>query len=125
MAPQTVELVTLPRIFDPSFPLHADRMQPALFILPFLPLWAKVRKSHESGRPPWPHDAGRPRCRRDCAAVRRNRCRVKPSTRAYLAWTVICLVWGTTYLAIRISLETIPPLLMAAFRWLVAGALLM
>jgi drug/metabolite transporter (DMT)-like permease len=44
--------------------------------------------------------------------------------RAYLAWVVICLVWGTTYLAIRISIETIPPLLMAAIRWIVAGTLL-
>jgi drug/metabolite transporter (DMT)-like permease len=44
--------------------------------------------------------------------------------RAYLAWIVVCLVWGTTYLAIRIALETIPPLLMAAFRWIAAGTLL-
>ncbi|MBZ5558513.1 MAG: EamA family transporter [Acidobacteriia bacterium] len=44
--------------------------------------------------------------------------------RAYLAWIAVCLIWGTTYLAIRISLETIPPLLMAAIRWIVAGTLL-
>ena len=37
---------------------------------------------------------------------------------------MVCLIWGTTYLAIRISLETIPPLLMAAVRWIVAGGLL-
>ena len=36
----------------------------------------------------------------------------------------VCLIWGTTYLAIRISLETIPPLLMAAIRWITAGTLL-
>jgi drug/metabolite transporter (DMT)-like permease len=36
----------------------------------------------------------------------------------------VCLVWGTTYLGIRISLETIPPLLMSAFRWIAAGSLL-
>ena len=36
----------------------------------------------------------------------------------------MCLIWGTTYLAIRISLETIPPLLMAAMRWIAAGGLL-
>jgi drug/metabolite transporter (DMT)-like permease len=36
----------------------------------------------------------------------------------------VCIVWGTTYLGIRIALETIPPLLMAAFRWIVAGSLL-
>ena len=44
--------------------------------------------------------------------------------RAYLAWIVVCLIWGTTYLGIRIALETIPPLLMAAMRWIVAGGLL-
>lgn len=37
---------------------------------------------------------------------------------------VVCLVWGTTYLAIRIALETIPPFLMAAMRWMAAGGLL-
>jgi len=44
--------------------------------------------------------------------------------RAYLAWIAVCLIWGTTYLGIRIALETIPPLLMAAIRWIVAGGLL-
>jgi drug/metabolite transporter (DMT)-like permease len=34
------------------------------------------------------------------------------------------LIWGTTYLGIRIALETLPPLLMAAIRWIVAGAAL-
>ena len=45
-------------------------------------------------------------------------------SRAYLAWVVLCLVWGTTYLGIRVALESIPPLLMAGARWTVAGALL-
>src|SRR6185369_10450631 len=44
--------------------------------------------------------------------------------RAYIAWVAVCLIWGTTYLGIRIALETIPPLLMAAFRWIAAGGLL-
>jgi drug/metabolite transporter (DMT)-like permease len=44
--------------------------------------------------------------------------------RAYLAWVFVCLVWGTTYLAIRIALETIPPLLMGGIRFVAAGALL-
>jgi len=43
---------------------------------------------------------------------------------AYFAWIVVCLVWGTTYLGIRIALETVPPLLMAGFRWTIAGALI-
>ena len=44
--------------------------------------------------------------------------------RAYAAWIVVCLVWGTTYLAIRVAIESIPPLLMAGVRWIVAGTLL-
>src|SRR5262245_28549617 len=46
------------------------------------------------------------------------------SGRAYLAWAVVCIVWGTTYLAIRIALQTIPPMLMAAMRWIAAGLVL-
>src|SRR5437763_4083665 len=46
------------------------------------------------------------------------------SRRAYFAFVVVCVVWGTTYLAIRIALESIPPLLMAAVRWIVAGSIL-
>jgi drug/metabolite transporter (DMT)-like permease len=43
----------------------------------------------------------------------------------YLAWLTVCVVWGTTYLAIRIALETIPPLLMAAIRWIAAGSMIL
>src|SRR3954469_16302225 len=46
------------------------------------------------------------------------------SRRAYFAFITTCIVWGTTYLAIRIALETLPPLLMAAARWIVAGGVL-
>jgi drug/metabolite transporter (DMT)-like permease len=44
--------------------------------------------------------------------------------KAYAAWATVCVVWGTTYLAIRIALETIPPLLMGGMRYITAGALL-
>lgn len=44
-----------------------------------------------------------------------------PTRRAYFAWAVVCIVWGTTYLAIRLALESIPPLLMAGFRYSTAG----
>ncbi len=47
------------------------------------------------------------------------------SRTAILAWITVCVVWGTTYLGIRIALETIPPLLMAAFRWIAAGVVLL
>jgi drug/metabolite transporter (DMT)-like permease len=43
---------------------------------------------------------------------------------AYAAWLAVCLIWGTTYLGIRISLETMPPALMGGLRWTVAGLLL-
>jgi drug/metabolite transporter (DMT)-like permease len=43
---------------------------------------------------------------------------------AYLAWIAVCLIWGTTYLGIRVSLETMPPALMGGVRWTLAGALL-
>ena len=51
---------------------------------------------------------------------------MSPAPRAaYVAWMVVCLVWGTTYLAIRIALESIPPFLMTGFRWTIAGSLLL
>ena len=40
---------------------------------------------------------------------------------AYGAFATVCIVWGTTYLAIRIAVETIPPFLLTAIRFLVAG----
>lgn len=43
---------------------------------------------------------------------------------AWAAWVTICLVWGTTYLAIRVALETVPVLLLAGLRWTAAGLLL-
>lgn len=43
---------------------------------------------------------------------------------AWLAWVTICLVWGTTYLAIRVALEAIPVFLVAGLRWMTAGVLL-
>ena len=43
---------------------------------------------------------------------------------AYLAWAAVCLIWGTTYFGIRISLETMPPFLMGGLRWMLAGGLL-
>jgi len=37
---------------------------------------------------------------------------------------IVWVVWGSTYLAIRVAVETMPPLLMAAVRNLVAGAIM-
>ena len=44
--------------------------------------------------------------------------------RALLAWLIVCLVWGSTYLAIRVGVESLPPFLLAGVRFLVAGLLL-
>lgn len=41
-----------------------------------------------------------------------------------LAFVAVYLIWGSTYLAIRYAIETLPPFLMAATRFLVAGAIL-
>ena len=50
-----------------------------------------------------------------------------PRAPAWFAWAalgVVYVVWGSTYLAIRVSVETMPPLLSAGTRFLVSGGLL-
>lgn len=42
-----------------------------------------------------------------------------------LAFAALYLVWGSTYLAIRFAIETMPPLSMAAVRFTIAGSLLL
>lgn len=44
---------------------------------------------------------------------------------AYAAFVTVCLVWGTTYLFIRIAVETIPPFLLTGLRFTAAGALML
>lgn len=44
--------------------------------------------------------------------------------RLILAFATVYVVWGSTYLAIRYGIETIPPLVVAATRFLIAGAVL-
>lgn len=46
-------------------------------------------------------------------------------TRAYIAYAVVCIVWGSTYLAIRIGVGDLPPALFAGVRFLIAGGLMM
>ncbi len=40
------------------------------------------------------------------------------------AMTSVYIIWGSTYLAIRFAIETIPPFLMAGTRFLIAGGIL-
>ena len=51
-------------------------------------------------------------------------CGVTTSGRAYAAWLAVCLIWGTTYLAIRVALETIPPALVGGLRFTFAGVVI-
>lgn len=41
-----------------------------------------------------------------------------------LAFAAIYVIWGSTYLAIRVTIETMPPFAMAAARFLAAGGIL-
>ena len=42
-----------------------------------------------------------------------------------LAFAAIYVIWGSTYLGIRVAIETMPPFLMAGFRFALAGAILL
>jgi drug/metabolite transporter (DMT)-like permease len=50
---------------------------------------------------------------------------VKADIRLWLAFAAIYIIWGTTYLAIKIGIEDFPPFMMAAIRYLIAGFLLL
>jgi drug/metabolite transporter (DMT)-like permease len=46
-------------------------------------------------------------------------------TKIWIALIAVYIVWGSTYLAIRYAVMTIPPLLMAGTRFLIAGGILL
>src|ERR1700761_2707972 len=55
----------------------------------------------------------------------RNRAEALPGgPGAWAALLVVWLVWGSTFIAIRVADESLPPLAMAGTRYLIAGALL-
>jgi len=45
--------------------------------------------------------------------------------KATIAWLNVCVIWGTTYLVIRIGVEHMPPMLFAGIRWIMAGTVFM
>ncbi|MCX6132757.1 MAG: drug/metabolite exporter YedA [Ignavibacteriales bacterium] len=47
-----------------------------------------------------------------------------PRLKLIAAFASVYIVWGSTYLAIRLAIETIPPLLMAGFRFIIAGSMM-
>src|SRR5215471_20973979 len=47
-----------------------------------------------------------------------------PKWKTLLAFAIIYFVWGSTFLAIRVGVLEVPPFLLAAMRFLVAGLVL-
>jgi drug/metabolite transporter (DMT)-like permease len=50
---------------------------------------------------------------------------LKKDLRLWLAFAAVYIIWGTTYLAIKIGIEFIPPYIMASLRYFIAGVLLL
>lgn len=48
----------------------------------------------------------------------------EPRGRIIAAFAAVYIIWGSTYLAIRFAVETTPPFLMAAVRFLISGFIL-
>jgi drug/metabolite transporter (DMT)-like permease len=48
-----------------------------------------------------------------------------PLFKPYLALVAVCFFWGTTYLGIRMSLESFPPLMLVSVRYVLSGSLLL
>jgi drug/metabolite transporter (DMT)-like permease len=48
----------------------------------------------------------------------------RPAWKTLLAFAIIYFVWGSTFLAIRVGVREVPPFLLAAMRFLVAGLVL-
>jgi drug/metabolite transporter (DMT)-like permease len=48
-----------------------------------------------------------------------------PGGKAWIAFATVCVVWGTTYLAIAIAIETLPTFLFPGVRFTLAGLILM
>lgn len=43
---------------------------------------------------------------------------------AWAAFIAVCIFWGTTYLGIKVALETVPPFMLGGMRFTLAGAVL-
>ena len=48
-----------------------------------------------------------------------------PQFLAYIALLAVCFFWGTTYLGIRMSLETWPPMMLVSLRYILSGGLML
>jgi drug/metabolite transporter (DMT)-like permease len=48
-----------------------------------------------------------------------------PLFKPYLALAAVCLFWGTTYLGIRMALESFPPLVLICVRFVISGSIML
>jgi drug/metabolite transporter (DMT)-like permease len=48
-----------------------------------------------------------------------------PQFNAYFALACVCVFWGTTYLGIRMALESFPPLTLVSLRYLASGTIML
>lgn len=58
------------------------------------------------------------------APTPRARTPARTTTLVLMAFAAVYIVWGSTYLAIRVGIESFPPLILAGFRHLCAGLIL-
>jgi drug/metabolite transporter (DMT)-like permease len=49
----------------------------------------------------------------------------RSNAKVFAAFAAVYLIWGSTYLAIRYAIETVPPFLMMGIRSIVAGSILL
>jgi drug/metabolite transporter (DMT)-like permease len=49
----------------------------------------------------------------------------KENNKTIIAYILVCLLWGSTYLAIRIGVGEFPPFVFAGMRFLIAGAIML
>lgn len=50
--------------------------------------------------------------------------RIRTQRKVGIGFVVVCLIWGSTWLAIKLGLETVPPFLAAGLRFLLASIVL-
>src|ERR1044071_8500421 len=65
-----------------------------------------------------------PSCQAIIVRMLRWTLRRNPLFKAYLALVAVCFFWGTTYLGIRMSLESFPPLHLVSIRYILSGGLM-
>lgn len=62
--------------------------------------------------------------RRSLVALTEQRVPRRRLIRVLVAFAAVYLIWGSTFLGIRVAIQSIPPMLMAGTRWMIAGSCL-